>query len=161
MRVWQPCRISLLFTAQCLWAAPSAAKCIFATIVLSADFLPCAEVLIKSIVATGTSHDIIVLLHAELNAPEGKQSLEAIGATVIEVEDVDNPNTLVLYPSFARNYAILRVWQVSALLSQTVDRVVYMDGDMVMTQNSDDLCNEPELSAARDLKGAGERGEHG
>lgn len=135
-------------------------RCTFVTIVLSEDFVECTAVLVHSIRATDTVNEVTVLVLPFITAVARNQ-LKAAGADhVVEVEEVKNPNRNVLYRVFSKNYSILRVWQLGTLLARQYDRAVYMDGDMVMTQNSDELCSMPELSAARDLGAPGARHEH-
>lgn len=143
-----------------LVAAVGGDVCAFVTIVLSEDFVECTAVLVHSIRAVQSVQEVAVLVLPDITE-EARGRLRAAGAQyVVEVEEVDNPNRVVLYRSFSKNYGILRVWQLETLTGHRFDRAVYMDSDMVMTRNSDDLCTWPELSAARDLGAPGARDGH-
>eukprot|EP00927_Polykrikos_kofoidii_P021261 TRINITY_DN20181_c0_g1_i1.p1 TRINITY_DN20181_c0_g1~~TRINITY_DN20181_c0_g1_i1.p1 ORF type:complete len:773 (+),score=116.63 TRINITY_DN20181_c0_g1_i1:343-2661(+) len=131
--------------------------CAFVTIVFSNDFVKCASVLTHSLRAVGTHNEVVVLVHPSIRDSDRRGFLDAGAHHVIEVQEIENPNQHVLYKSFARNYGILRVWQLNSLLGHRIKRAIYMDADMVALQNGDDLCDLPELSASRDLAGTRDR----
>lgn len=132
--------------------------CAFVTVVLTEDFVDCSLALVQSIRGTDTEHEVVVLVLPEVSEAARSKLRESGAHHVVQMEEVNNPNKVVQYKIFAKNYGILRAWQLSELVGKSYRRAVYMDSDMVMTQNSDDLCQMPELSAARDL--GGKPGEH-
>eukprot|EP00913_Durusdinium_trenchii_P033611 g31464.t1 len=150
--IWCP---EAWLTLSSLAYTPSQSKCSFVTVLLSEDFLHCSVAWLRSLRRGATAHEVTVLVLPEIS-PDARARLLQAGADQV----IENPNAVVQYQAFAKNYAILRVWQLGSLTGKDFQKAVYMDSDMIVTQNSDHLCQRPELSAARDLGAQGEDGLH-
>eukprot|EP00930_Biecheleria_cincta_P040062 TRINITY_DN27481_c1_g1_i2.p1 TRINITY_DN27481_c1_g1~~TRINITY_DN27481_c1_g1_i2.p1 ORF type:complete len:168 (+),score=35.96 TRINITY_DN27481_c1_g1_i2:50-553(+) len=145
--------VALLLASTATVGGSPGELCAFVTVVLTEDFVDCSLALVQSIRGTDTEHEVVVLVLPEVSEAARNRLRDGGAHHVVQMEEVKNPNKVVQYKIFAKNYGILRAWQLSELVGNRYHRAVYMDSDMVMTQNSDDLCQMPELSAARDLGG--------
>eukprot|EP00897_Mesotaenium_endlicherianum_P000801 jgi/Mesen1/10721/ME000090S10179 len=120
----------------------------YATLLCDEKMADASAVMVRSLRLTGTAYDIVVL--AMPNVSESTAGLlEMLGA---QVRRVENP---VPYPFEARpsrvvqnkpcRYSQLLVWGLTQY-----KKVVYLDSDILVLENVDDLFNRPELSAAPD-----------
>lgn len=133
----------------------------YVTLVTNADFALGAKALIRSLKATGTQADIVVM-HTGGASPADLAPLAVLGALLVEVDllptsDAFNerharknlhaaaPFTKGTKPAFHTpldNFAKLRLWQLN------YDRVVFLDADTLVLKNCDTLFDYPEFCAA-------------
>lgn len=140
----------------------SSARFAWVTLVTNADYATGAAALIRSIRATETVADIVVLHTGGVRA-EDVARLGALGARMVETallptSDAFNlahgrdrlhgvaPFTKGGKPPFHTpldNFAKLRLWQLTEY-----DRIVFLDADTLMIRNCDKLFGYPEFCAA-------------
>ncbi|SNR72814.1 glycosyltransferase [Puniceibacterium sediminis] len=133
----------------------------YVTLVTNADFALGARALVRSIVASGTAADIVVL-HTGAVEERDLAPLRVLGARLVATDllptsDAFNlahgrdrlhgaaPFTKGNKPPFHTpldNFAKLRLWQLD------YDRVVFLDADTLMLRNCDRLFDYPEFCAA-------------
>ncbi|CAL1158761.1 unnamed protein product, partial [Cladocopium goreaui] len=88
----------------------------------SEDFLPCSVALVRSIRQSQTVHEVTALVLPEISENAREQILEAGADQVVTAQEIQNPNEVVQYQAFAKNYAILRVWQLEELTKKAFHR---------------------------------------
>ena len=134
----------------------------YVTLVTNADYATGAAALIRSIRATGTEADIVVLHTGGVGAADvarlGALGARMIGTDLLPTSDTFNrahardrlhaaaPFTKGGKPPFHTpldNFAKLRLWQLT-----DYDRVVFLDADTLMVRNCDKLFGYPEFCAA-------------
>lgn len=133
----------------------------YVTLVTNADYLPGATALVRSLVRTGTTAEILVMHTGGVEAG-ALAPLVALGARLVPVDLLPTseafnaahsrraqhaaaPFTKGGKPAFHTpldNFAKLRLWQLPAA------RVVFLDADTLVLQNVDRLFDYPEFSAA-------------
>ena len=133
----------------------------FVTLVTNAAYLPGATALVRSLVLTGTSADIVVMHTAAVSAAE-LEPLTLLGAKLHEAELLPttdafnaaharseihgrNPFSKGEKPAFHTpldNFVKLRLWQLPYA------RVVFIDADALVLRPIDRLFEYPEFSAA-------------
>lgn len=138
------------------------ARFAFVTLVTNADYATGAAALIRSIRATGTQADIVVL-HTGGVAGADVARLAALGARMVETALLPTSEAFNLAhgrdrlhgvapftkggkPPFHTpldNFAKLRLWQLTEY-----ERVVFLDADTLMVRNCDKLFGYPEFCAA-------------
>jgi alpha-N-acetylglucosamine transferase len=138
------------------------ARFAYVTLVTNADYVTGAAALIRSVRATGTGADIVVL-HTGGVKPEDAAYLRTLGARIVATDllptsDAFNlahgrdrlhgvaPFTKGGKPPFHTpldNFAKLRLWQLTEY-----ERVVFLDADTLMIRNCDKLFGYPEFCAA-------------
>ncbi|MDV7143111.1 glycosyltransferase [Tropicimonas sp. TH_r6] len=143
-------------------SAPANSRQAYVTLVTNADYALGAKALVRSIRATGTAADIVVLLTGAVEVRD-MAPLVAFGARLIKVDllptsDAFNqahardrlhgraPFTKGEKPGFHTpldNFAKLRLWQL-----EDYDSVVFIDADTLMLRSCDRLFDYPEFSAA-------------
>lgn len=134
----------------------------FVTLVTNAAYLPGATALVRSLVLTGTSADIVVMHTAAVSAAE-LEPLTLLGAKLHEAELLPttdafnaaharseihgrNPFSKGEKPAFHTpldNFVKLRLWQLTQY-----QRCVFLDADVLVLKNIDKLFRYPEFSAA-------------
>jgi len=138
------------------------ARYAFVTLVTNADYATGAAALIRSIRATGTKADIVVLHTGGVGAADvarlGALGARMIGTDLLPTSETFNrahardrlhaaaPFTKGGKPPFHTpldNFAKLRLWQLT-----DYDRVVFLDADTLMVRNCDKLFGYPEFCAA-------------
>ncbi|MGZ5969990.1 MAG: glycosyltransferase family 8 protein [Polyangiales bacterium] len=110
-------------------------------------YLPGVEVLGRSLDATGTRADKVVLVSDDV--PEhAREQLRAQGWILREVEPIPNPHpsSRHMMERFANVYTKLRAWELVEW-----DRVVFLDADTLVLANIDDLFERPDFAAAPDF----------
>lgn len=137
-------------------------RCAYVTLVTNADYATGAAALIRSITATGTGADIVVL-HTGGVSVSDTAHLRTLGARIVAIDllptsDAFNlahgrdrlhgvaPFTKGGKPPFHTpldNFAKLRLWQLTEY-----ERVVFLDADTLMLRNCDKLFGYPEFCAA-------------
>ena len=134
----------------------------YVTLVTNADYATGAAALIRSIRATGTTADIVVLHTGGVGAADVAR-LAALGARMVATGLLPTsadfnlahardrlhgaaPFTKGAKPPFHTpldNFAKLRLWQLTEY-----ERVVFLDADTLMLRNCDKLFGYPEFCAA-------------
>eukprot|EP00897_Mesotaenium_endlicherianum_P001242 jgi/Mesen1/1145/ME001236S00030 len=113
----------------------------YATVLHSVEKYVCgAIVLARSIRATGSAHDMVVLVSDEIGE-DARAGLRAAGWIVRRIERIRNPHAKQdAYNEW--NYSKLRLWQL-------VDyaKVLFIDADVLVLRNMDHLFELPEISA--------------
>jgi len=110
-------------------------KCAVVSYISTPNFLNCLKVLVHT-VQKSTSYPMVVALSTDMAAKTRAEVRSKLsGTTIIDIEQVQNPNAKVSIPHFAKNYAVLRMWSLVAY-----QRVVVIDADMLVTQSLDELC---------------------
>jgi alpha-N-acetylglucosamine transferase len=140
----------------------ASARFAYVTLVTNADYATGAAALIRSIRATGTGADIVVL-HTGGVAGVDVARLASLGARMVETALLPTseafnqahgrdrlhgiaPFTKGEKPPFHTpldNFAKLRLWQLTEY-----ERVVFLDADTLMLRNCDKLFGYPEFCAA-------------
>jgi alpha-N-acetylglucosamine transferase len=136
-------------------------NCAYVTLVTNADFAVGAGALLRSLQATGTAAERVVM-HTEGVPTAALAPLAARGARLVLVDLLPtspefnerhakdrihglNPFTKGTKPPFHTpldNFAKLRLWQLP------FERVVFLDADTLVLRNIDRLFDYPELCAA-------------
>ncbi|MEO4001309.1 glycosyltransferase [Mesorhizobium sp. CAU 1732] len=134
----------------------------YVTLVTNADYVLGATALARSLLATGTTADLVVM-HTGGVDDSHLESLKALGAKLHRADllptsdafnarhqrakiHAENPFTKGRKPDFHTpldNFAKLRLWQL-----EQYDRVVFIDADAIVVRNIDRLFFYPEFSAA-------------
>lgn len=120
----------------------------YVTVVCGGDaYVPGAEVLGRSLFATGTTRGRLALVSADVS-DEGRRRLGRQGWDIAEIEEIPSPSpeTAQLYPRFARTFSKLRAFGLSGF-----DKIVLLDSDTVVLRNVDDLFSRPSIAAAPDF----------
>ena len=133
----------------------------YVTLVTNGDYLPGARALVRSLVLSGTTADIVVM-HTPHVAAEALAPLVALGARLArcrllptsdafdaahsrQAQHERAPFTKGEKPAFHTpldNFVKLRLWQLP------YERVVFLDADTIVVRNIDRLFEYPEFSAA-------------
>lgn len=109
-------------------------------------YLPGAEVLGKSLDASGSKVPKVVLATADISLA-ARRRLSDLGWLVRDVEPIQNPAAdHLLFPRFATVFTKLRVWEMVDF-----DRVVALDADTLVLQNVDDLFERRTFAAGPDF----------
>ncbi len=134
----------------------------YTTLVTNPDYALGATALVRSLVHSGTSADILVM-HTGGVALSELAAVEALGARLVRVELLPtsdafnerharraiygaNPFTKGRKPDFHTpldNFAKLRLWEF-----EEYERIVFLDADTLVVRNIDRLFGYPEFSAA-------------
>lgn len=143
-------------------ARDAGARHAYVTLVTNADYATGASALIRSVRATGTAADVVVLHTGGVGAADVAR-LAALGARMVATDLL--PTSAAFNLAHARdrlhaaapftkggkppfhtpldNFAKLRLWQLTEY-----DRVVFLDADTLMVRNCDKLFGYPEFCAA-------------
>ncbi len=143
-------------------ARGAGARHAYVTLVTNSDYATGAAALIRSVRATGTVADIVVLHTGGVGAGDVVQ-LAALGARMVATDLL--PTSAAFNLAHARdrlhatapftkggkppfhtpldNFAKLRLWQLTEY-----ERVVFLDADTLMVRNCDKLFGYPEFCAA-------------
>lgn len=143
-------------------ARVAGARHAYVTLVTNADYATGAAALIRSVRATGTAADVVVLHTGGVGAADVAR-LAALGARMVATDLL--PTSAAFNLAHARdrlhaaapftkggkppfhtpldNFAKLRLWQLTEY-----DRVVFLDADTLMVRNCDKLFGYPEFCAA-------------
>jgi alpha-N-acetylglucosamine transferase len=143
-------------------ARGAGARHAYVTLVTNADYATGAAALIRSVRATGTAADVVVLHTGGVGAADVAR-LAALGARMVATDLL--PTSAAFNLAHARdrlhaaapftkggkppfhtpldNFAKLRLWQLTEY-----DRVVFLDADTLMVRNCDKLFGYPEFCAA-------------
>jgi alpha-N-acetylglucosamine transferase len=133
----------------------------YVTLVTNGDYLPGAVALVRSLVLSGTSADVVVMHTPHVHA-DALASLVGLGARLAacrllptsdgfdaahsrQAQHARAPFTKGEKPRFHTpldNFVKLRLWQLP------YERVVFLDADTIVVRNIDRLFAYPEFSAA-------------
>jgi hypothetical protein len=97
------------------------------------------RVMVQSIKATGTQHDVIVLVSKNVRE-SSRQAFRDLGCIVTEVADVVNPykkddgRRLSYQPRFEYALNKLHLWNMTQY-----ERLIYLDADNILLRNMDEL----------------------
>jgi len=139
---------------------PARSRRAWVTLVTNADYALGARALLRSLVLTGTSADLVVL-HTDVAAAD-LAPLKALGARLVQVDLLPTSpefnaaharDALHARAAFTKgtkppfhtpldNFAKLRLWQLD------YEAVVFVDADALVLRNSDLLFDYPEFCAA-------------
>lgn len=142
--------------------APPGARQAYVTLVTNADYAKGATALVRALLMTGTTADIVVL-HTPALAEEHRGPLAALGCRLVEADllplsDAFNtrhartalhgaaPFTKGCKPAFHTpldNFVKLRLWQLVEY-----EACIFVDADAIVLKNIDRLFSYPEFSAA-------------
>ena len=126
----------------------------YATLITSDDFLPGLQVMLHSLVKTKTERRIVILITSEVSAAsrEKLSSMKVMGASsplveLLEVSAIPNPNEKVHVPGWINaGYTKLHIFNLIQF-----SKIVYIDADVLVLKNVDELFERPGLSAAPDV----------
>jgi glycogenin glucosyltransferase len=126
----------------------------YATLITSNDFLPGLQVMLHSLIKTKTELRIIVLLTPEVteSSRDKLSSMKAMGSSgklveIIEVPAIPNPNAKVHVEGWINaGYTKLHIFNLTQF-----SKIVYIDADVLVLKNVDELFDRPGLSAAPDV----------
>lgn len=113
----------------------------YATVLHSSEGYVCGAIaLAQSLLATGTTRDLIILLDKSITMAK-RQALAAAGWKIRDIERIRNPRAQKKsYNEY--NYSKLRLWQLT-----DYDKVIFIDADIVVLRNLDVLFYFPQISA--------------
>jgi alpha-N-acetylglucosamine transferase len=120
----------------------------YVTMLCNGDgYVPGAEVLGKSLEASGSKVPRVVMVTADIS-PTARARLAGQGWELRDVEPIQNPNpeSLQVFPRFATVFTKLRAWELT-----DIERVVLLDADTLVLKNVDDLFLRPGFAAAPDF----------
>lgn len=106
------------------------------TLLTQPSYLPGVRALNASLARAGSDHPLVVMVTANIDA-DVRQTLEADGCLVREVEPIRPAGGLAdsyANARFAEVWTKLAVWRLTEF-----DRIVFLDADMLVTQNMDEL----------------------
>lgn len=110
-------------------------------------YVPGAEVLGKSLAASGTTLPRVAMVTSDLST-EARSRLRVQGWELRDVEPIRNPtpDAMLVFPRFASVFTKLRAWELADF-----DRVVFLDADTLVLTNVDDLFDRAGFAAAPDF----------
>ncbi|KAF3785398.1 UDP-glucuronatexylan alpha-glucuronosyltransferase 2 [Nymphaea thermarum] len=119
----------------------------YATVIHSSDSYVCGAIaLARSLIHTGTTRDLVLLLH--INGDKDgdyhrrRMALMEAGWKIQEIERIRNPKAKKgAYNEW--NYTKLRLWQITGY-----HKIIYIDSDLIVLKNIDRFFGFPQLSAA-------------
>ena len=120
----------------------------YVTMLCNGDgYVPGAEVLGKSLEASGSRVPRIAMVTADISAG-ARARLATQGWALRDVEPIPNPTpgALLVFARFAAVFTKLRAWELTDF-----DRVVLLDADTLVMKNVDDLFDRPGFAAAPDF----------
>lgn len=122
-------------------------KYAYASLLCDDAMLGPAQVVVYSMLQTGTPYPYLLLLLPSVSQ-NAEDSLKRLGATPIRISMLDYP-----FPVNAEKRAINKMCRYSKLhiWSKTdYDKIAFVDMDMLIMQNLDDVFEWPEFSAVKD-----------
>jgi lipopolysaccharide biosynthesis glycosyltransferase len=114
----------------------------YATLVTNPDYVMPAAVLMYSIAASGSQHARAILITDKVSERDAR--LLSVFAQVIRVDPIAAPKA-VDNPRYAGVFTKLRAWELVMY-----KKVVFVDTDVVVVRNMDDLFDLPEWSVPVD-----------
>nr|GEW84153.1 UDP-glucuronate:xylan alpha-glucuronosyltransferase 2 isoform X1 [Tanacetum cinerariifolium] len=116
----------------------------YATVLHSSESYVCGAItLAQSLLKTGTTRDLILLIDTSISVPK-RQALAAAGWTIRIIKRIRNKqaknNTYNMY-----NYTKLRLWQLT-----DYHKIIFIDSDIIVLRNLDHLFSYPQLAAKSD-----------
>lgn len=125
----------------------------YVSLLYDEPFVNATRVLFHSLRRTGTTKDFLVLV-ADVNgtntlSERSLKQLHSLGCKVKHVRTIENPwqnvSKNLIRGVLQWQFTKLRIWEQTEYT-----KLVYMDSDMLVMRNIDELFNSPELSAADD-----------
>ncbi len=113
----------------------------YVTLLATSDYLPGVAALSASLAATGAKHPLHVLVTEDLPAATVARA-ERLAASVIRVPPITNPAPGTTYRHWNATYSKLRIFGLVQF-----EKLVFVDCDMVVCANLDDLFERPHFSA--------------
>ena len=107
-------------------------------------YVDVTSVMLKSLVESGPSHPIRVMCLEDVTA-EQKRAMEAIGPTVEswDIERIALPERVAVpYEAWRVSFSRLRM-----LSFEEFDKLLFLESDMIINENIDELFSQPPLSA--------------
>jgi glycogenin glucosyltransferase len=122
-------------------------KTAYVTMLCGGDrYVPGAEVLGRSLRASGTRAELVLLATADVTRV-GRARLRAQGWSIRDVAPIPSPHPEAhMLPRFADVFTKLRAWEL-----EEFDRVVLLDADTLVLRNVDELFDRPAFAAAPDF----------
>ena len=116
-------------------------KCAYVSILTTDSYVFGALVLWKSLMETKPKHPFHLLITPNLSR-ETMQLLETSAIPLIKINPIKNP--ILDDPKDRRyyNYSKLNMWNMTQF-----DKIVYLDADMVVLHNLDELFDKPNMSS--------------
>ncbi|GJW88086.1 UDP-glucuronate:xylan alpha-glucuronosyltransferase 2 isoform X1 [Tanacetum coccineum] len=116
----------------------------YATLLHSSESYVCGAItLAQSLLKTGTTRDLILLIDTSISVPK-RQALAAAGWTIRIIKRIRSKqakhNTYNIY-----NYTKLRLWQLT-----DYHKIIFIDSDIIVLRNLDHLFSYPQLTAKSD-----------
>ncbi|RWR92553.1 UDP-glucuronate:xylan alpha-glucuronosyltransferase 2-like protein isoform X1 [Cinnamomum micranthum f. kanehirae] len=113
----------------------------YATVIHSSEAYVCGAIALgQSIIKTGTTRDLIILLDKSISQPK-REALMQAGWKIREIKRIRNPkaenNSYNEY-----NYSKFRLWQLT-----DYHKIIFIDSDIIVLRNLDLLFHFPQLSA--------------
>ncbi|KAI4388618.1 hypothetical protein MLD38_000930 [Melastoma candidum] len=113
----------------------------YATVLHSSESYVCGAItLARSLLATGTKRDLVLLLDASISQPK-RDALTAAGWRLRLISRIRNPKA-ERYSYNEYNYSKFRLWQLT-----DYDKVIFIDADILVLRNLDLLFHFPQMSA--------------
>lgn len=121
-------------------------KLAYATILSTDSYLPGVLALFESIKRTNTKIKNFVVVVNESIKPETKQRLAESGCTVVEKPGISVPDKIKaknkILPYWNNTFDKFNLFDLS-----DYDKIVYLDSDVYVNQNIDELFDKPNMSA--------------
>ena len=141
------CLISTSLIALALWRDKThvlVENGAFATFLSDDAYLLGARVLQQSLRSSGSRYPLVVLVTEDVSSA-ARALLHAEDCLILPIEVVQNPNSEEVRYKWV--YSKLRAWQMTRY-----DRIVFLDSDIVVKDNIDDLFSSslPSFAAVRD-----------
>lgn len=115
---------------------------VFVSIITTNDYLPGLLVLYKSLIATNTAYPFLVLLTPDISAKTISELEKQHIPYKIISEEIENPTDV------NRNHRWFPTYSKLHIFNQTqYDKVVYLDIDMLILRNIDELFEHEHMSA--------------
>jgi glycogenin len=117
-------------------------RCSYVSILSTEAYLPGVLVLHRSLLGTGPRHPFLLLLTPNVpHSVRGVLSTHGIGYRVL-AKPIANPNRVSESHRWYYNYSKLHVFNLTEF-----DKVVFLDADMLVNANLDELFGKPHMSA--------------
>lgn len=113
----------------------------YATVLHSSDTYVCGAIaLAQSLIKTGTTRDLIILIDKSIPPPK-RQALLQSGWKIRFIKRIRNPRAEKnSYNEY--NYSKFRLWQLT-----DYDKIIFIDADIIVLRNLDLLFHLPQMSA--------------
>ncbi|CUF34928.1 Hypothetical protein, putative [Bodo saltans] len=116
----------------------------YVTYVSSSEFVPAAATLLHSIAVSGSQYARAVVITEDISASD-RETLSLL-AQIIVIEKIPSPR-FIDNPRYRETFTKLRVWELAMYT-----RILYIDTDVVVTKNMDDLFDIKEWAVPMDAE---------